>query len=68
MNQHAPVVVVINNDASVRDSLAELVRSTGMSVEAFGSAQEFLTRARPDGTDHGATFQFVLSARGGPTP
>jgi DNA-binding NtrC family response regulator len=44
-----PVVVVIDDDPSVRESLAHLVRSMGLNVETFASAQEFLTRGRPDG-------------------
>jgi DNA-binding NtrC family response regulator len=44
-----PVVMVIDDDPSVRESLAHLVRSMGLNVETFASAQEFLTRGRPDG-------------------
>jgi DNA-binding NtrC family response regulator len=49
MSEDSPVVAVIDDDPSVRDSLAHLVRSLGLSVETFGSAQEFLTRGSPDG-------------------
>src|SRR5262244_3152988 len=49
MNEDHPVVVVIDDDPSVRESLAHLVRSMGLNVETFGSAQEFLTRGCPDG-------------------
>jgi FixJ family two-component response regulator len=42
-----PVVFVIDDDASVRDGLEDLLRSVGLAVESFGSAQEFLTRKRP---------------------
>ena len=41
--------MVIDDDPSVRESLAHLVRSMGLNVETFASAQEFLTRGRPDG-------------------
>jgi len=44
-----PVVFVVDDDPSVRESLAHLVRSMGLKVETFGSAQEFLSRGRPDG-------------------
>src|SRR6266852_8180742 len=49
MNEDHPVVMVIDDDPSVRESLAHLVRSMGLNVETFASAQEFLTRGRPDG-------------------
>ena len=42
------VVWVVDDDPSVRESLAHLVRSMGLKVETFGSAQEFLSRGRPD--------------------
>src|SRR5262245_20136005 len=48
MNEDGPLVVVVDDDGSVRESLALLVRSMGLSVETFGSAQEFLTRVLPD--------------------
>ena len=44
-----PVVFIIDDDASVRNALTNLLRSVGLKVEAFGSAQEFLTMKRPDG-------------------
>jgi DNA-binding NtrC family response regulator len=47
-NEH-PVVMVVDDDQSVRDSLAHLVRSMGLNVQTFGSAQEFLRRGCPDG-------------------
>src|SRR5215472_13610208 len=43
-----PIVFVIDDDASVRGGLEDLLRSVGLAVESFGSAQEFLTRKRPD--------------------
>jgi len=44
----APVrVVVVDDDRSVRTSLARLVRTAGYEVEALASAREFL--ARPPG-------------------
>jgi FixJ family two-component response regulator len=41
-------VFVVDNDASVRNSLKSLIRSVGLQVELFGSAQEFLQSKRPD--------------------
>jgi FixJ family two-component response regulator len=43
-----PVVFIIDDDASVRRGLEDLLRSVGLEVESFGSAQEFLARKRPD--------------------
>jgi len=43
-----PVVFIIDDDASVRRGLEDLLRSVDLEVESFGSAQEFLARKRPD--------------------
>src|SRR5271170_4808248 len=43
-----PVVFVIDDDASVRGGLEDLLRSVGLAVESFGSGQEFLARKRLD--------------------
>jgi DNA-binding NtrC family response regulator len=43
----APVYIV-DDDASVRDAVARLVRSAGWAVETFASAQEFLASAWAD--------------------
>jgi FixJ family two-component response regulator len=40
----APVVFIVDDDPSVRKSLARLIRSAGYRAEAFGSADEFLSR------------------------
>jgi FixJ family two-component response regulator len=42
------VVFIVDDDASLRESLKDLIRSVGLCVEAFGSAQEFLRSKRPD--------------------
>src|SRR5262249_18324675 len=42
------VIYVIDDDPSVREGVADLLRSVGHAVHAFGSAQEFLDGARPD--------------------
>jgi FixJ family two-component response regulator len=39
---------VVDDDRSVRDALAGLLRSVGLSVQSFGSTQEFLESERPD--------------------
>jgi FixJ family two-component response regulator len=44
-----PVVFVVDDDVSVRESLELLVRSAGWRAETFGSAREFLSRPRDPG-------------------
>ena len=39
---NAPVIAIVDDDPSVRRALARLVRSAGYTVQAFGSAHEFL--------------------------
>jgi FixJ family two-component response regulator len=41
------VVFVVDDDPSVREALGSLLRSVGLRVEVFASAQEFLRRPRP---------------------
>ena len=43
-----PFVFVIDDDASVRESLKNLLESVGLSAEVFPSAQAFLDFQRPD--------------------
>src|SRR5918992_6250593 len=49
MDEHKPLVGVIDDDSSIRESLRNLIRSAGLDVKTFASAQEFLTSQRPDG-------------------
>jgi FixJ family two-component response regulator len=48
MSEEQPVVFVIDDDPSVRDALAGLLRSVGLDVPSFASTQEFLQSKRPD--------------------
>lgn len=41
-----PIVYVVDDDVSVRESLEPLIRLEGWEPEVFGSAQEFLTSPR----------------------
>lgn len=41
MNQQKDIFVV-DDDASIRDSLRDLLGSAGLNVQTFASAQEFL--------------------------
>ena len=42
MNATYPLVSVIDDDESVRESLPDLIRAFGLNVEAFSSAEAFL--------------------------
>ena len=42
----APVISIIDDDASVRTATARLLRSLGFSAHAFASAKEFLSSPR----------------------
>ena len=42
------IVYVIDDDPSIRDAIKSLIRSVGMRVETFGSAQEFMASSRTD--------------------
>jgi FixJ family two-component response regulator len=75
----APIVCVVDDDLAVREALASLFRSVGLSVATFGSAADFL--AREDATAPGCLvldvrlpgvsgldFQAQLSAMANPLP
>ena len=42
------IVFVVDDDAAVRRALERLIKSVGLDVETFASAQEFLQRDPPD--------------------
>src|SRR6266852_957679 len=46
MSHAAPIVFVVDDDLSVRESLELLIRCAGWQPETFVSAQEFLARSR----------------------
>ncbi len=48
MPEPAAIVLVVDDDVSVREALGSLIRSTGLRVETFASAQEFLARPQAD--------------------
>jgi FixJ family two-component response regulator len=48
MQEDNPFVFVVDDDRSIRESLSNLIRSAGLNVQTFGSAQAFLTSRRPD--------------------
>jgi FixJ family two-component response regulator len=43
-----PVVIVVDDDPSLRDALSSLLRSVGLRVELFGSAPELLQTKLPN--------------------
>jgi len=47
--EQPPRIVVIDDDASMRKALDNLLKSVGFEVELFASPQEFLQSGRPDG-------------------
>ena len=49
MSQSKPIVFVVDDDLSARDALESLIRSAGLKVEVFDSAEEFLSHGRTDG-------------------
>ena len=48
MTELPSIVFVVDDDASVRNALKSLIRSVGLQVELFSSAQEFLQSKRPN--------------------
>ena len=46
MSQTTPIVFVVDDDVSVRESLELLIRCAGWQPQTFESAQDFLTRPR----------------------
>jgi FixJ family two-component response regulator len=48
LKSRSPIVFVVDDDASVREALGSLIESTGMRVQTFASAQDFLQHKRPE--------------------
>ena len=48
MNEEQPVVIVVDDDPAIRKGIDRLLRSVGLRVELFESAQEFRQSNRPD--------------------
>ena len=49
MNEDPPIVFIVDDDSSVRSSLARLISSIGLQAKTFSSAQEFLQHEHPKG-------------------
>ena len=48
MPEEEPVAFVIDDDAMVRESVADLLSSVGLAAQTFGSPREFLGSRRPN--------------------
>ena len=48
MREEQAIVIVIDDDASVREAVEDLFRSVGLGVESFASTREFLQGKIPD--------------------
>ena len=48
LTESPSIVLVVDDDISVRESLEALLRHEGMNVETFVSAQEFLVACPPE--------------------
>jgi FixJ family two-component response regulator len=48
MNDARPIVFVVDDDPDVCVSMKRLIRSLGLEVQTFNSAQDFLRTKRPD--------------------
>jgi FixJ family two-component response regulator len=48
MPEPSPAIFVVDDDASVRDAISNLLESVGLRGETFASADEFLNAPRPE--------------------
>jgi FixJ family two-component response regulator len=48
MKDSAPIVFVVDDDASVREAVQRLIASVGLRVQTFGSTSEFFNSKRPE--------------------
>lgn len=64
MSESIATVFVVDDDEAVRESLVSLIRSAGLSVKTFDSAQQFLEQKRSNNaTDVSAPSCLVLDVR-----
>lgn len=79
MKPLAPIVFVVDDDLSMREALSSLIRSVGLRIETFASAEAFLQYARPDAAAclildvrmpglSGLDLQHTLASEGDPIP
>ena len=48
MSEPKAIVFVVDDDVSVRDALESLIRSTGLGVQTYTCAEDFLNSKRVD--------------------
>ena len=48
MTEPSPAIFVVDDDASVRDAISNLLESVGLRGETFASADDFLSAPRPE--------------------
>lgn len=48
MPELRPTIFVVDDDASVRDAISNLLESVGLHAQVFGSTEEFWNASRPD--------------------
>ena len=61
-----PLIAVVDDDESVRESLPDLLKVSGFNVRAFPSAEEFLASGCADQTDCLILDIALLSGMSGP--
>ena len=65
MMEARPLVSVVDDDESVRESLPDLIQEFGFAVETFASAEEFLTSGRISDT-HCLVLDVAMPGMSGP--
>lgn len=79
MTEQRPIVFVVDDDPSMRESVQDLIASVGLEARGFASSREFLQAVRPDAPaclvldvrlpgSSGLNFQQELSRAGVPIP
>jgi FixJ family two-component response regulator len=79
MTTHDRLISIVEDDASLRDAMARLIRSLGYRVDAYANAEQFLDAGAGRGTDcvvtdiqmpglSGIELKLRLAARGDLTP
>jgi FixJ family two-component response regulator len=75
LSDEQPVIFIVDDDPSMRATLSDVMRSVGVAVQTFGSAQDFLRSQLPDAPaclvldvrlpgQSGLDFQRTLAERG----
>jgi ActR/RegA family two-component response regulator len=44
-----PTIIIVDDDAEIREALVSLIRSVGVQTKALASVPEFLNEGRPEG-------------------